>query len=126
MNLNQVTVPVTNVEQAIKFYQELGLQLIVKSLPDYARFLCSNGNATFSLHKVEQAVAGNGVWIYFEIENLDGYVKHLQAKHFIFEELPNDKNWLWRECRLKDPDGNQIILYYAGENRVNPPWKIKE
>lgn len=31
MNLNQVTVPVTNLERAIAFYQKLGLQLIVHS-----------------------------------------------------------------------------------------------
>jgi hypothetical protein len=42
-----------------------------------------------------------------------------------FEELPNDKPWLWRESRLKDPDGNQIILYFAGSNRTNPPWRIE-
>ena len=36
MNLNQVTVPVTNVEHAIVFYEKLGLKLIVKALPHYA------------------------------------------------------------------------------------------
>ena len=42
-----------------------------------------------------------------------------------FDEKPNDKFWLWREARLKDTDGNQLILFYGGENRINPPWKIK-
>jgi hypothetical protein len=36
-----------------------------------------------------------------------------------------DQTWLWREARLKDPDGNQLILYSAGKNRKDPPWKIK-
>ncbi|MEM7380928.1 MAG: VOC family protein, partial [Bacteroidota bacterium] len=40
------------------------------------------------------------------------------------EELPRDQSWLWREARLKDPDGNTLILYHAGENRKNPPWRI--
>jgi hypothetical protein len=39
--------------------------------------------------------------------------------------MPSDKDWLWRECRLKDLDNNQLILYYASENRINPPWKLK-
>jgi len=26
---------------------------------------------------------------------------------------------------VKDPDGNQLVLYYAGKNRKDPPWKIK-
>jgi catechol 2,3-dioxygenase-like lactoylglutathione lyase family enzyme len=124
MNLNQITIPVLNVEKAIVFYQQLGLTLIVKSMPHYARFVCING-ATFSLHQVNELPKGDGVWIYFEIENLDDYVNELIKKGFVFEEMPNDKTWLWRECRLKDADNNQLILYNAGENRINPPWKLK-
>jgi len=41
-------------------------------------------------------------------------------KGITIEELPSDKNWLWREARLKDLDDNQLILYHAGENRKNP------
>jgi len=123
MNLNQITVPVLDVEKSMHFYQKLGLHLIVKSLPDYARFECEGGS-TFSLHKVDQLPAGDGIWIYFENDKLDEKVKELQVLGFEFEELPTDKPWLWREARLKDLDRNQIILYFAGVNRVNPPWKI--
>jgi catechol 2,3-dioxygenase-like lactoylglutathione lyase family enzyme len=126
MNLNQITVPVLDVERSILFYQKLGLTLIVKALPDYARFLCEKGQVTFSLHRVDKQASEPRAWIYFEVEEPDEYVNILTAKGFIFEEMPNDKPWLWRESRLKDPDNNQLILYYAGENRINPPWKIKE
>lgn len=125
MNLNQVTVPTLHVEKAISFYQTLGLKLIVKALPHYARFECPNGNATFSLHQVEKLPNGDGIYVYFECENLDTFVEGLQAKNIVFDELPTDKNWLWREARLKDLDGNQLILYFAGENRLNPPWRIE-
>ena len=30
------------------------------------------------------------------------------------------KSWLWREAYLRDPDGNKICLYYAGENGLRP------
>ena len=33
-------------------------------------------------------------------------------------------SYLWREARLRDPDGHQIRLYDAGVNRLNPPWRI--
>jgi len=125
MNLNQITVPVLDVERSILFYQQLGLTLIVKALPEYARFLCENGQATFSLHRVNKPANEQGVWIYFEVKELDEYVNTLIAKSLCFEEMPNDKPWLWRESRLRDPDNNLLILYYAGENRINPPWKIK-
>ncbi|MEO8770211.1 MAG: VOC family protein [Ferruginibacter sp.] len=125
MNLNQITIPVINVAHAIAFYEKLGLKLIVKSLPDYARFICPNGTSSFSLHVTNQLPTGNGIWIYFEIENLDEYVQSLIEKGIVFEELPDNKPWLWRESRLKDPDNNQLILYYAGTNRTNPAWKFK-
>ncbi len=126
MNLNQITIPSLNLENAIVFYQKLGLKLIVKSLPRYARFQCPDGNSTFSIHEVNVLPVGEGVWIYFECENLDHFVNQLQAKGISIDELPNDKPWLWREARIKDPDQNTLILYFAGENRLNPPWKITD
>src|SRR5580765_3256941 len=104
MDLNQITVPVIDLEKAIVFYQKLGLRLIVKASPHYARFECPEGSSTFSLHKVDNLPRGEGIWIYFEVQNLDEYVKSLLHKEIVFEELPNDKSWLWRESRLKDPD----------------------
>ena len=124
MNLNQVTVPVPDVEKAIGFYEKLGLKLIVKALPDYARFECPNGTSTFSLHRSDTQPAAEGIWVYFEVEDLDNYANGLISKGIIFDEMPNDKPWLWREARLKDTGNNQLILYFAGDNRINPPWKI--
>ncbi len=124
MNLNQITVPSLDLARSIPFYQTLGLKLIVESLPYYARFECTDGNSTFSLQQVEQLPEGDGIHIYFECKNLDEYVHELISKGIEFEEMPNDKRWLWREARIKDPDNNQLILYYAGDNRLNPPWKL--
>ncbi|WP_196890124.1 VOC family protein [Aureivirga sp. CE67] len=124
MNLNQVTIPSLNLEKSIPFYQTLGLKLIVKALPHYARFECPDGSATFSIHQVEELPKGHGVSVYFEIEDLDVEVNKLIERGLEFDLLPTDQPWLWREARLKDVDGNQIILYFAGENRLNPPWRI--
>jgi catechol 2,3-dioxygenase-like lactoylglutathione lyase family enzyme len=124
MRLKQITIPVLDVAKAIEFYKTLGLQLIVEALPHYARFVCPDGDATFSLHQVAELPKGEGVWVYFEDDNLDETVAQLVAKGITFEELPNDKEWLWREAHLSDLDGNHIILFYAGENRLNPPWRL--
>jgi len=78
----------------------------------------------FSIHKVEELPKGNGITIYFENDNLDALVKQLKEKGIIFTSEPEDKSWLWREVHLQDPDGNAIILYNAGDNRKNPPWRI--
>jgi catechol 2,3-dioxygenase-like lactoylglutathione lyase family enzyme len=123
MNLNQVTIPVLQMERAIKFYELLGLQLIVKA-PQYARFICPQGDASFSLHEVTQLPQGEGAWIYFEVDDPDAIVQQLLTKGISVDEMPEDKTWLWREARLKDPDNNQLIIYHAGHNRKNPPWRI--
>jgi catechol 2,3-dioxygenase-like lactoylglutathione lyase family enzyme len=124
MNLNQVTLPVLNVEQAIEFYTKLGLELIVQSIPEYARFACPDNGSTLSVHRVDNLTQGDGIWVYFELDNLDEYVAKIQLQGIQFEEMPTDKPWLWREARLKDLDGNQLIFYMAGENRINPPWRV--
>lgn len=124
MNLNQITVPSLDLSKAITFYETLGLKIIVKALPHYARFECPDGNSTFSIHLVDQLPSGDGVHIYFECANLDEHVADLTEKGIQFEHHPVDQNWLWREARLKDHDGNQLILFKAGENRLNPPWRV--
>jgi len=124
MNLNQVTVPSIDVERSVVFYKKLGLQLIVKTNSHYARFECPNCEATISIHQVETLPEGEGVIIYFEIENLDNKVKELIEKGIVFDKKPENKSWLWREAHLRDPYRNRIILFYAGRNRKNPPWRI--
>lgn len=123
MNLNQITVPVTDVVTSILFYETLGLQLIVKALPHYARFVCANGT-TFSLHQVTDLPQGNGIWVYFEVDNLAETFQALEAKGIRFETLPQDQPWLWQEASLKDPDGHHLIVYHAGKNRLDPPWRL--
>ena len=46
------------------------------------------------------------------------------AKRNPFEHGPRNQPWMWREARLRDPDGNIIFLYKAGEARRFPPWRI--
>ncbi|HWR80473.1 MAG TPA: VOC family protein [Pseudomonas sp.] len=123
MNLNQVTVGVTDVARSIGFYQRLGLQLIVESLPDYARFCCPDGQASFSLNRVDQVLPSQTL-IYFECADLDQVVSDLQVQGVRFSQLPTDQPWLWREAYLEDPDGNPLCLFFAGANRLNPPWRI--
>lgn len=124
MNLNQITVPSLNVQTSIDFYERLGLKLIVKALPHYARFEAPEGDATFSVHLVDKLPEGEGTYVYFETEKLDEEVERLIKAGISIAEMPEDKSWLWREARFFDPDKNKIILYWAGVNRKNPPWRI--
>lgn len=98
--------------------------MVVGALPHYASFLCTDNNAIYCLQKVDKVPSGEGGWTYFEVQDLNAQVQLLITKGISFEELPTDKPWLWREARLKGPDKNKLILYFAGTNRINPPWKI--
>ncbi len=124
MNLNQITIPSLDLTKSIPFYEKLGLKLIVKSLPHYARFECPDGSSTFSIHKTENLPVGEGVYVYFECENLEEQVEKIKKREIKFDQEPTLQRWLWKEARLKDIDGNQLILFYGGENRLNPPWRI--
>lgn len=123
MNLNQVTIPAVDVVASVNFYRTLGLVQIVDSAPRYARFECPDGSSTFSIHHVDSVPPNSGVVIYFECERLDDVVADLKGKGVVFDSDPQDQSWLWREAYLRDPDGQVICLFYAGENRLNPPWR---
>jgi catechol 2,3-dioxygenase-like lactoylglutathione lyase family enzyme len=124
MQLNQVILPAVDVEQSVEFFRGLGLRLIVNSLPRYARLECPDGGSTLSLHHVKERPAASSVVVYFECEDLDTQVHLLQARGYTFTQEPRDESWLWREARLLDPCGNVICLYWAGENRRHPPWRV--
>ncbi len=123
MNLNQVTLPASDIAVSAAFYRAMGFTQIVDA-QHYARFECPTGNSTFSLHKVELVPANSAIVIYFETEDVDEKVRSLTAKGFEFTQLPTDERWLWREARLKDPAGNLLCLYWAGRNRKCPPWRV--
>jgi len=125
MNLNQITIYTNKPLETAEFYQKLGLQIIVDSLPRYARLLCPDGDSTLSIHTAEKSENSSNIVLYFECENLDEKVKELQNLGLEFEQEPQDESWLWRESYLKDPNNNRICLFYAGSNRQNPPWRVK-
>jgi hydroxymethylpyrimidine/phosphomethylpyrimidine kinase len=124
--LNQVTVTGTNYERSVDFYRRLGLKQIVDS-PDtgYARFE-TGGGVTFSVQidPDEKIVATTA--IYLECDDLDQRVEQLARSGIAFEHGPRNQPWMWREARLRDPDGNIIFFYKAGEARRFPPWRMED
>lgn len=118
--LNQVTVPATNLAASERFYRLLGLTQVVRASPRYARFE-TEGGATFSIATDPGYTAPV---VYFECGDLDVTVAYLQQQGVKFEQEPKDENWGWREARLRDPAGNSVRLYQAGEMRRYPPWRV--
>jgi catechol 2,3-dioxygenase-like lactoylglutathione lyase family enzyme len=123
MDLNQVTIGSTDLQRSESFYRALGLELIVRS-DRYLRFECPDGHSTLSVDLVDEPGGDEAVTVYFEDPDPDSVVERLERSGIVFEHRPADMPWLWREARLRDPDGHRLCIFRAGENRRNPPWRI--
>ena len=122
MRLNHVMLAVSDLERSIVFYRSLGLKQIVAD-DGYARFELPDGDSTLSLESRSGGGPG-GATVYFEYGDVDAAASELKAKGIEFDQDPVDQPYLWREALLRDPDGNAICLFHAGENRLNPPWRL--
>ena len=122
MKLNQAALPAVDLARSIAFYEKLGFVLIVTD-DQYARLENPEDLSTLSLE--QRSGGGDGAHLYFECDDLDARVAALKDKGVVFDSGPEDQRWLWREAWLSDPAGNGLCLYYAGENRRFPPWRIK-
>ena len=145
MRLNHVTLPSVDPERSLPFYEGLGLTAIVLDRDHdgrlrYARLIFPDGDSTLSLEResrgrpAEVGGAGGageagggplpGPVLYFECDDLDARIAALTAVGYAFVEGPETKPWLWREARLRDPDGHELCLFRAGFYRRDPPWRI--
>ncbi|HTK59183.1 MAG TPA: bifunctional hydroxymethylpyrimidine kinase/phosphomethylpyrimidine kinase [Sphingomicrobium sp.] len=125
LRLNQVTVTGNDYAKMVDFYRRLGLKQIVDSPENqYARF--EAGAATFSIQCDPEVEIGETVAVYFECDDLDERVERLARSGIPFEHGPRNQPWDWREARLRDPSGNTVFFYRAGEARRFPPWRMEE
>lgn len=124
MRLNHVTLIATDFERSVAFYRALGLVPIVHEPPRYARFRCPGGDETLSIEVTGEPGAPCRAQVYLECRDLDATVSGLKGSGVAFDLEPTEMDYLWREARLRDPDGHDIRLYYADDNRLNPPWKV--
>ena len=125
MNLNHVTLVVSDYERSKAFYLALGLELVVDTPPRYARFACPEGSATLSIEVTGEPPAGSRAQLYFECEDVDAAAARVRAAGLALTQEPTDMSYLWREARLLDPDGHDVRLYFAGHNRLDPPWGVR-
>ena len=118
-----MTVESTDLKRSEDFYARLGLSVIVRT-DRYLRFECPGGGSTFSVELVNVPPPRSGVMIYFESDDLDGLCERLKSQGIQFDQGPMDMPWLWREARLRDPDGHRLCLFHGGKNRKYPPWRV--
>jgi catechol 2,3-dioxygenase-like lactoylglutathione lyase family enzyme len=125
LTFNHAMIYVKDVDRGLRFYRDLlGFKLIedfrYEGTPVYARLRAPGGDGTIALHQAGPAVSvsSDGVRLYFEVRDLDNFCGKLQKKNFYITQLPRMMPWGWRHAYLNDPDGHEISLYWAGENRM--------
>jgi catechol 2,3-dioxygenase-like lactoylglutathione lyase family enzyme len=125
LTFNHAMIYSQNVERGVEFYRDLlGFKLIEdfrhEGKPVYARLRAPGGDGTIALHQAAPgaSVASEGVRLYLEVRELDEFCRKLQQKGFYITQLPRMMPWGWRHAYSNDPDGHEISVYWAGENRM--------
>jgi len=125
LTFNHAMVYAADVRRALGFYRDLlGFKLVDEfrheDIPVYARLRAPGGDGTIALHLAGPGtpLASDGVRLYFEIREVDDFCRKLQAKGFYITQMPRMMPWGWRHAYLNDPDGHEISIYWAGENRM--------
>lgn len=122
MRLNHATLPSRDLSASIAFYEALGLELIVKAEPRYARFAV-DACSTLSVEVTETGRAGTAE-IFLCCADIDQEVAAARARNLVFDWPPTDQSYQWRTAGLRDPAGNRIVLFSAGTNQHYPPWRL--
>jgi catechol 2,3-dioxygenase-like lactoylglutathione lyase family enzyme len=125
LTFNHAMIYAKDVERALVFYRDLlGFKVVedfqYENKPVYARLRAPGGDGTIALHQSgpNDSVSSEGVRLYFEVRELDEFCRKLQQKNFYVTKLPRLMPWGWHHAYLNDPDGHEISLYWAGENRM--------
>ena len=125
LTFNHAMIYCKDVQRVLDFYREwMGFKLIedfkYEGRVVYARMRAPGGDGTIALHQAGPgaSVSSDGVRLYFEVRELDDFCRRLQKRGFYFTQLPTMMPWGWRHAYLNDPEGHEISLYWAGENRM--------
>jgi catechol 2,3-dioxygenase-like lactoylglutathione lyase family enzyme len=125
LTFNHAMIYVKDVQRGLDFYRNwLGFRLLEdfrhEGRPVYARLRAPGGDGTIALHQAGPgaSVASDGVRLYFEVRDLDEFCRRLRQRGFVFTQQPQMMPWGWRHAYLNDPEGHEISLYWAGENRM--------
>ncbi len=60
---------------------------------------------------------------YLECDDLDERMELPCRSSVAFDAGPRNQPWMWREARLRDPDGDVIFFCKAGETGRASPWR---
>ena len=114
---------VSDVPRSFKWYESLlGLPETRPAHDDFGRVLDTDGTVLVCLHEwgahehpslmsPDEASPGNGLLLFFRVDNYDDALKRARALVARFEEEPHvNPNTQTREFSLRDPDGYYVTI----------------
>ena len=114
---------VGNVPQSFKWYQALfGQPVILPSHEYFGQILDSDGTVLLCLHKwgahehpslmsPDHGVSGNGLLLFFRVDDFDPALQRARSLVSRFEEEPHlNSNTRTKEFSLRDPDGYYVTI----------------
>ncbi len=123
IELNHVMLYTRDLSKSLAFYTGLlGFRTLEAQPPAYARIQSPAGEQTIALLSVRDGQTfdphAGGVRLYFEVRDLDSLCEHLASQGVHFDQMPQDMEWGGRHAYLRDPDGRELSLYWAGDRRL--------
>lgn len=130
VRLEGLTLPVSDMNRSIEFYEKLGFEVTVRALPEFAMLRVGGvGGGTIGLlaetHQ-DGAEASHwthedraGIHVELEADDLDGLYEQLTAQGIDVASPPHDEPWE-RSMYLYDPDGF-TVEFAQGARGANEP-----
>lgn len=128
--LNGMMLYVTDVEQSLAVYKQLGFEIFAHRPPSYSSVGLGNFLIQFQDKRnpsdpdfVAEALGepkGAGLFIYIQVDDIDGYYETIVKRGVVPTTKPRDWPSGNREFVVRDPDGYKLVFYQAhGAKDVN-------
>jgi catechol 2,3-dioxygenase-like lactoylglutathione lyase family enzyme len=125
LSFNHAMVYSRDVGSSLHFYRDLlGFEVLEEMEHAdrlvYARLRAPRGDGTLAIHLKAgpgSRRSDDGIRLYFEVRELDRFCERLRLAGTKLSQLPQPMPWGWRHAYLKDPDGHEISLFWAGTKR---------
>lgn len=104
-----------NIQKTVRFYEKIGFDIELSGdtarilFGDYRLAFMEEGKVTIKDDPI--AKKGIGMYLYFEVEDVDLFFQGLKEKGIITSSEPTTWSWGKREFAVKDPDGYRLIFF---------------
>jgi len=105
----------TNLKSTAEFYKKLGFN-VEKSedtlkiiFGDFRIAIMDEKKAT--IKDDQKSKKGVGIFLYFEVDNVDSYYEEIVMKGIKASSKPKDWPWGKREFATKDPDSYKLVFF---------------